>query len=169
MPPHHFLLVELGGHTPNDSAAPSASGRSHLGVVVPRPWSAGESRNRLMNAGVDAQSVVMWTGACDQPPGFHTTTRELQTCTFEGPGTSNTTKIPREDPQEREERMKIVAGEGKKREMLGPPFEAHPSGLHFSGFGAPPFGAPPPFGNPTLAHTNCDYDNYDNYNYSDYN
>ena len=25
----------------------------------------------------------------------------------------NTTKIPREDPQEREERKKIVAGEGK--------------------------------------------------------
>ena len=50
------------------------------------------------------------------PPGFHTTARELQTCTFEGPGASNTTKIPREDPQrKREERKKLVAGEGKKR------------------------------------------------------
>ena len=39
------------------------------------------------------------------PPGLHTTARELQTCTFERPGASNT-KIPRE-----EERMKIVAGE----------------------------------------------------------
>ena len=37
------------------------------------------------------------------------------TCTFQDPGASNTTKIPRKDPQEREERMKIVAGEGKKR------------------------------------------------------
>ena len=32
-----------------------------------------------------------------------------------GPRPSNPTKIPRKDPQEREERMKIVAGEGKKR------------------------------------------------------
>ena len=36
--------------------------------------------------------------------------RELQTCTFEGPGFKNTTKIPREDPEERK-----LAGEGKKR------------------------------------------------------
>ena len=33
-------------------------------------------------------------------------------------------KIPREDPKEREERKKIVAGEGKKREILAP----HPCG-----------------------------------------
>ena len=33
------------------------------------------------------------------PPGLHTTTRELQTRTFERPGASNTTKIPRENPQ----------------------------------------------------------------------
>ena len=66
------------------------------------------------------------------PPGLHTTTGELQTCTFQGPGASNTTKIPRKDPQERE-RQKIVAGEGKKSAKLwastllgptlrGPPF-----------------------------------------------
>ena len=48
-----------------------------------------------------------------------------------------TTKIPREDAQEREERKTIVAGEGKKREILGsPPFGApHPS--EPSPFGAP--------------------------------
>ena len=51
------------------------------------------------------------------PPGFHKTTRELQTCTFKGPGASNTTKIPREDTQERGERMKIVSGE----KCVGPP------------------------------------------------
>ena len=40
----------------------------------------------------------------------------LQTSTFQGPGASKTTKIQREDPQEREERKTNVAGEaGKKR------------------------------------------------------
>ena len=59
---------------------------------------------------------------------------------FEGPGASNTTKIPRKDPQEREERMKTVAGEGKKREILGStpfgpqPFRPVPPPLE-----APPF------------------------------
>ena len=33
------------------------------------------------------------------PPGLHTTTRELQTRTFERPGASNTTKIARANPQ----------------------------------------------------------------------
>ena len=61
----------------------------------------------------------------------------VQTCTFQGPGASNTTKIRREDHQEREERMKNVAGKFKKREILG----SHPSELHHSGF--PPSGPPP--------------------------
>ena len=52
------------------------------------------------------------------PPGFHTTARELQTCTFEG--ASNTTKIPREDPQrEKKKKAKMVAGEGKKAQNFG--------------------------------------------------
>ena len=50
-----------------------------------------------------------------------------QTCAFQGPGASNTTKIPRKDPQEREERMKIVAG-GKKSEILGGPAEGRSGG-----------------------------------------
>ena len=37
-----------------------------------------------------------------ETPALHTTTRELQTRTFERPGASNTTKIPREDPQKKE-------------------------------------------------------------------
>ena len=53
--------------------------------------------------------------------GLHTTARELQTCTFQGPGASNTTKIPRKDPQEREERKNIVAGDGKTARNFGPP------------------------------------------------
>ena len=72
------------------------------------------------------------------PLGLHTTARELQTCTFERPGASNTTKIPREDPPEREERMKFPAGEKKKRKMLGP----HP-------FGPPTPSNPHPFEPPT--------------------
>ena len=83
---------------------------------------------------------------------FHTTARELQKCTFEGPGASNTTKIPREDP-EREKKAKMEAGEGKKAHTSGPtlrnPTLRNPT---FFGFGAPPlrcslwlhpFGAPP--------------------------
>ena len=67
----------------------------------------------------------------------------------------NTTKIPREDLQEREERKKIVAGEGKKSAKFWAPHPSgpHPSGFHpsgphpsgpiFSRFGPPPFGALP--------------------------
>ena len=58
---------------------------------------------------------------------------------FRVPALQNTTQIPREDPQEREERKKFVAGEGKKREILplrNPTLEGpHPLGPHFSGFG----------------------------------
>ena len=55
------------------------------------------------------------------PPGLHTTTRELQTRTFERPGASNTTKIPREDPQRGKKRTNFVAGDGKKARNFGPP------------------------------------------------
>ena len=60
------------------------------------------------------------------PPGLHTTTRELQTCTFDGPGASNTTKKPREDPQRETKRAKIVAGDGKKARNFGPATLAGP-------------------------------------------
>ena len=40
---------------------------------------------------------------------------------FQGPGASNTTKIPRKDPKEREEEKNNVAGEGKKPRNFGPP------------------------------------------------
>ena len=59
------------------------------------------------------------------PPGLHTTTRELQTHTFQRPGASNTTKIPREDPPEREERVKFPAEEKKKSAKF---WASHPSG-----------------------------------------
>ena len=46
-----------------------------------------------------------------RPPAFHTTARELQTYTFECPGASNNTKIPREDLSGRGDRIEIVAGD----------------------------------------------------------
>ena len=60
------------------------------------------------------------------------------TCTFERPGASNTTKIPREDPREGR-KSEISDGRWKrKREISGPPTlqGPHPS-------------QPPPFGAPT--------------------
>ena len=58
----------------------------------------------------------------------------LQTCTFEGPGTSNTTKIPREDTL-RDKKSEMVAREGKKREILRPPrFQAAPFRARTPGF-----------------------------------
>ena len=74
----------------------------------------------------------------------HTTARELQTCTFQGPALQkphqNSTERP---PREGEKRMKIVAGEGKKARKFGPPTLRGPTGA--PPLGAPPSG-PPPFG-----------------------
>ena len=57
------------------------------------------------------------------PPGFHTTARELQTCTFEGPGLQKTPpkfneKTPREGRKERilrRERVKKERNFGRSR------------------------------------------------------
>ena len=46
--------------------------------------------------------------------GVHTTAREFQTCTSEGPGASSKTNISREDPQRKREITNMGAGEGKK-------------------------------------------------------
>ena len=83
------------------------------------------------------------------PPGLHTTTRELQTCTFERPGRfkhhqNSTRGLPRE-----RRKNEICGGRGKKkREMLGPPPFGDPF-LGASTLRAQPSG-PPPFGAPTL-------------------
>ena len=74
------------------------------------------------------------------------------TCTFERPGASNTAKIPREDPPEREERMKFPAGERKKSaKFWALPSGPNPSGPTFSGF-CPPLLRPPPFPSSHHAH-----------------
>ena len=68
-------------------------------------------------------NVHVWSSravvAAPKPPGLHTTARELQTCTLEGPGASkhhenSTRKLPG-----REERKTIVVEEGKKCEIFG--------------------------------------------------
>ena len=52
--------------------------------------------------------------SCEAPAAPKPGARELQTCTFEGPGfQKNTTKIPREDPQRRKKRTNFAAGQGK--------------------------------------------------------
>ena len=76
-------------------------------------------------------------------PAFHTTTRELQTCTFHAPGASNTTKIPREDPQRDTKRAKWWQEREKKSAKF---WASHPSGPHPSGpffwFGPPTLRGP---------------------------
>ena len=58
------------------------------------------------------------------PPGFHTTTRELQTCTFEGPGLQKHHQNSTRRPPEREEKNEFCGGRGKKKsEILGGPGE----------------------------------------------
>ena len=64
--------------------------------------------------------------------GFHTTARELKTCTFEGAGALNTTKMPREDPQTERKRMKNGGAEREKSAKL---WALQPSGPHPSGPG----------------------------------
>ena len=61
-------------------------------------------------------ALGLWceTPAASGPSGFHTTTRELQTCTLEAPALQNTTKIPREDPQRDTNKSEKVAGKGRK-------------------------------------------------------
>ena len=56
-------------------------------------------------------------------PGLHMTAREPKRAHLKALAFKNTTKIQREDPQEREERMKIVAGGAKflASHPLGPP------------------------------------------------
>ena len=94
----------------------------------------------------------VWAPAASGPPGLHTTTRELQTCTFEGPGLQKHHQNSTRRPPEREEKNEFCGGRGtKKREIFGPPpFGAPtlrtPLLLVWVPLGAPPFST-------LLAHT----------------
>ena len=73
--------------------------------------------------------------SCDTRPGrwgSHTTARELQTCTFQGPCASKTTpKFHEKTPKREKKERKLWREREKKARNFGPP-----------PFGAPPLGAP---------------------------
>ena len=79
----------------------------------------------------DLVCVSWWEGPPGPKPVSHDSPR-AQMGTFQAPALQTT--IPQEDTRERE-RMKMVAGEGKKSaKFLGShPSEPHPSGPHTSG------------------------------------
>ena len=93
---------------------------------------------------------VLWlsceTPAASGPPLLHTTTRELQTRTFQRPCASNTTKIPRENPQREKKERNFRWERAKKARNFGPPtlWAPTPPGPHPSG--PPPLRAPTPSG-----------------------
>ena len=66
----------------------------------------------------------IFVGAPPDPSGRQGFTRqpgELQTCTFQGPGASHTTKIPRKDPQERKKERKMWREREKSWKFWAPP------------------------------------------------
>ena len=88
--------------------------------------------------GVSQIWALRRTTSARPPPkmGRHTTSRELQTCTFEGSGFQSHHQFHETTPK-RGRKNENSGGRGKrKREILGP----HPSGPQPSG--APPFGDP---------------------------
>ena len=74
--------------------------------------------------------------------GFTRQPERAQTCIFERPGASNTTKIPQEDLPKREERIKFPAGERKKSAEFGPPNPSGPHSLRPPKILLPPLRAP---------------------------
>ena len=62
-------------------------------------------------------------GAALGPPGLHTTTRDLQTCTFQGPGLQTPPKFHERTPRK--------LGREMEKKWDPPPLQAP----HFSGFG----------------------------------
>ena len=93
-----------------------------------------------------ALGLLCETPAASGPSGLHTTTRELQTCTFDGPGASkHHHKTTRRTHNEREKERNWW-DTGRRGPTLRSP---HPSGPiyfgphFFLGLGPTPFGAPP--------------------------
>ena len=73
----------------------------------------------------------------DRAAGASHDNRELHTCTFQGPGLQNTTKIQRKDPRERR-KNENCGGRGKKKsEILGGPGEGRSRGRAVQGKGGP--------------------------------
>ena len=103
-PRHNFLsfFSLLGVLSCNFGGFFEASGRSNVHVWSSRAVVCEPRRPGLVG-----------------PPGLHTTVREPKRAHLRVPVFKNTTKIQREDTQEREERMKIVAERDKKARNFG--------------------------------------------------
>ena len=103
----------------------------------------------ILAQAISAQTRVLFISHREGRRGSHTTARELQTCTFQGPGASKHHQNSTRRPPERHRNSETVAGKGRKSAKFWAP---HPSGHHPSGphpSGPHPFGAPP-FRGPTL-------------------
>ena len=73
-------------------------------LSLPETVAVGKAVGRTSHGELAAAETTMQS-ACFGPAGLHTTARELQTCTFEGPGLQkHTTDIQREDPQRQREK-----------------------------------------------------------------
>ena len=88
--------------------------------------SPGPSNVRVWALGLSCEAP-----AVSGPPGLHKTTRELQTRTFDGPSVSNTTKIPREDPQRETKRAKMGWEREKSAKFWAPTRRTTLLGTHF--------------------------------------
>ena len=71
------------------------------------------STSAIFSSSANSTSVMLIFTCNFKPPGPHTTAPEPKRGHWRVGAFKNTTKIQREDPQEKEERMKIVAGVGK--------------------------------------------------------
>ena len=101
----------------------------NVGAQTQKKWSPGGPPPEVLGAQNFTFFFVLAAGVSHDSP-------RAQTCTFEGPGASNTTKIPREDPQ-RERKSENGGGRGnKKRESLGGPAEVGPGGGWSGGGGS---------------------------------
>ena len=85
--------------------------------------------------------------------GSHTTAWELQMCPFQGPGTSNTTKIPRKEPQRDTATTKRWREREEKARNFGPPTLRGSTlrGPTFLGLSPKPIGIHP-LGHPSGPH-----------------
>ena len=93
-------------------------GTCFQGWVHNRPWWTATTTRPLLHDRSPRPEVFSLSDD-PGPPGLHTTTRQLQTCTFERTGATNTTKIPRKTPREGRKERIFPAGEGKNGRNFG--------------------------------------------------
>ena len=149
------LLFSLGQH----AALHAVQGRLEAGErlfaflddiwVVTAPDRVGPAYIAICEASwarirVHVGKTKVWNSGSPKPPGLHTTARELQTCTFQGPSLQKHHENSTRRPPKRGKKERQLWQERKtKREILAPhpagphPSRPHPSGPHFSRFALP--------------------------------